>query len=218
MSYTPKRERLRTAYMHIVKNWAVGTNDIADHFYNGEIAAARRDLLELEASGLIEGTDVNGEAQGSARSGTYKSLTWQSYFDVENEEDVEERAGAAFNQEYPPTKEDEVSQETQAPEAEAPTEAKAETAKPEQNGSKPAAEKKAAQPKLTNSQRVRLVELAGGVQSPQGQLAVQPFDYFVEVGYATKSGTGEKAKYKITAAGEKRAGTIDVEKYRRTKK
>lgn len=70
---------------------------------------------------------------------------------------------------------------------------------------------------LTNSRRRALIELAdasadGAGMEVNGRQARQPYDYFVEVGYATKSETGKHVYY-ATLAGVARAKTINRAKY-----
>lgn len=70
---------------------------------------------------------------------------------------------------------------------------------------------------LTNSRRRALIQLAdaaseGAAIEVNGRQARQPFEYFVEVGYATVSATG-KPVYYATPAGIARAATINRKKY-----
>lgn len=100
-----RRTRLERCYKFVVECWATDTREIADALYGGAVSRASRDLKVLEASGLVEPTDVNGAAQGNGRSGAYKSLTWQSHYDIENsDDDVLALAAADFREAFPPAK------------------------------------------------------------------------------------------------------------------
>lgn len=83
------RDVLRATYMHVVKNWAVTTEEIAKEMFGNDVPEARAALDRL--GDLVAGTHVNGETP----------LTWQSMFDVENETNVPQRAGKAFNKVFP---------------------------------------------------------------------------------------------------------------------
>lgn len=101
-----RRTRLERAYKFVVEHWATDTNEVADALYGGSVDRAARDLRLLSRKGLIVGTDVNDAAQGMLRSGSYKSLTWQSYYDIENSDQAETLAAAAhdFREAFPPAK------------------------------------------------------------------------------------------------------------------
>lgn len=101
-----RRTRLERAYKFVVEHWAPDTNEVADALYQGSVERASRDLRLLRRKGLIEPIDLNEEAQGSARRGSYKSLTWQSYYDIENSDEAETLASAAsdFRAAFPPAK------------------------------------------------------------------------------------------------------------------
>lgn len=76
---------LAAAYKFVVDNFAATTAEVAEALSLDTKTAKR--YLERLGSDLVVGEHING------RSG---ELTWQSYFDVENEEDVEARSDQAF--------------------------------------------------------------------------------------------------------------------------
>jgi hypothetical protein len=88
--------------MYIVRNWAVDVNDMATGFAHLDADSAQavkeltkeqiRSLLgSLERKGLVVGEQVNGEGL----------KVWQSYFDVENEDDAVKNAEAEFASKFP---------------------------------------------------------------------------------------------------------------------
>lgn len=87
-SKTPNRDQLFAAYKYVVNNWAVETAEVAEGL--GTSVAYAKQLLGY-LGGLVEGTHVNGE----------KPITWQSYFDIENEANVPANSTKAFNKVFP---------------------------------------------------------------------------------------------------------------------
>lgn len=74
------------------------------------------------------------------------------------------------------------------------------------------AEERANRPKkvpLTLSQRKCILALAKKAATPTTAANAKPLDYFVANGLATKSGSGDKVKYTITAAGKERAKEVN---------
>lgn len=87
---TTRRDNGRTVYMHVVRNWAVSAAEVAE-----DTGLSRKEtnslLRQLERKGLLASEHVNSE----------RELTWQSYFDIENEQRVPQRAAAAFRKAWP---------------------------------------------------------------------------------------------------------------------
>lgn len=82
------RPALREVYMFVVDNWAVDAADIAKH--------TGRDVKEVNSllrrlGGLLASEHINGE----------RTLTWQSYHDVQNEKGARKAAAADFNKAFP---------------------------------------------------------------------------------------------------------------------
>ena len=87
---TDLRPALLTTYKYVVTNWAVTAAEVAAG--TEQDAKEVTNLLKrLAGAGLLDSTHVNGE----------KSLTWQSYFDVNNEPNVSRRSTVAFNRAFP---------------------------------------------------------------------------------------------------------------------
>lgn len=92
--------KLAAVYMQVARNWAVYVEEIVEainseddpRFRGTNTVAVNSMLRQLEKLGLLASEHVNGE----------KPLTWQSYFDIENEDDAEENAEAAFIQTIAP--------------------------------------------------------------------------------------------------------------------
>jgi hypothetical protein len=78
------RPALRKTYLYVVDNWAVGTGELKDKGLD------IRHAKKLERDGLLATTHVNDE----------RELTWQSYFDIANEDNRAD-AVAAFDAVYP---------------------------------------------------------------------------------------------------------------------
>ena len=90
-STTTTRSQAQQVYRFVVNNWAVSAEEIAQGT-GLERPHVNQLLRQLKAhSNLVEGTHVNGE----------RELTWQSYFDIENEQMVPQRAGRAFKAAWP---------------------------------------------------------------------------------------------------------------------
>lgn len=89
---TPTRDDLRKTYMLVVKNWALTTADVADAL-KIETKDALARLRRIERTGLLESTHVNGE----------RELTWQSHYDIENDDraNAVRDAGRDFNAQFP---------------------------------------------------------------------------------------------------------------------
>lgn len=85
-----RREQLKAVYLYVVENWAVAADEVAAGVER-EVKEVRADLNRLSRRGLVVGDKINGE----------KTLTWQSYFDIDNELDVPARAAAEFDKEFP---------------------------------------------------------------------------------------------------------------------
>lgn len=84
---------LRRVYLAVVRNWAVSERDVANALAKekaGELErkVVHRALQDLVAMQLLVAEHVNGE----------RSLTYQSYFDVDNDEDALKNARKAFNE------------------------------------------------------------------------------------------------------------------------
>lgn len=90
-STTTTRSQAQQVYRFVVNNWAVSAAEIAEG--TGMERPHVNQLLRQLArhGGLVEGTHVNGE----------RELTWQSHFDIENEQQVPLRAGRAFKAAWP---------------------------------------------------------------------------------------------------------------------
>lgn len=86
---TTRRQNLNTVYMHIVRNWAVEKADIVADTPDLDAKAITSLLNTLTRSGIIAKTNTSG------------MTLFQSFFDIENEEDVEERAQASFDEKFP---------------------------------------------------------------------------------------------------------------------
>jgi hypothetical protein len=91
---------LHGVYMFVVRNWAVLASDIP-----GDRAKVQNALRKLERTGLLASTHVNGET----------ALTWQSMYDVENEDAAEAKAEASFAAMYPDGEPQESSRSTSGP-------------------------------------------------------------------------------------------------------
>jgi hypothetical protein len=98
------REVLRGAYMFVLNNWAVERGEVTNHLYkinllpkDGGVAADARRTREvldmLESAGLLASTHVNGANE----------LTYQTYYDVENDDQAIRKGRRAFNKAYPAT-------------------------------------------------------------------------------------------------------------------
>lgn len=75
----------RQVYLEIFDSFSADTGEIAEGYFDGDKAKARRSLNKLEAAGLIvgsvgsEGTIGNGRGQGhTERQGAYSSKVWQA--------------------------------------------------------------------------------------------------------------------------------------------
>lgn len=84
------RPALFATYKFVVNNWAVYADDVAKGT-DQDVKTATKLLERLRSVGLLATEHVNGE----------KALTWQSFFDVENEANVPARSTRAFNKVYP---------------------------------------------------------------------------------------------------------------------
>ena len=87
------RDVLRRVYLAIVNNWAVSKPEIKSILGKQKAGpllpkVLDRALKDLEAHQLIVAEHVNGE----------KALTYQSHFDVDNDEDALKNARKAFNE------------------------------------------------------------------------------------------------------------------------
>jgi hypothetical protein len=86
------RSQARKVYMYVVNNWAVYATDVAEGL-NMPAKQVNQLLRQLERRGLLASTHVNSE----------RTLTWQSYYDIENEDENDVRADArtAFDNAWP---------------------------------------------------------------------------------------------------------------------
>ena len=84
------RSQAQQVYRYVVNNWAVSAQETAKGTGLDQ-ALVNRLLRRLERKGLTASTHVNGEHE----------LTWQTYFDIENEQNVPQRAGRAFKAAWP---------------------------------------------------------------------------------------------------------------------
>lgn len=86
------RELLHRAYIYTVASWAVDTREVAA---NLETTNAHADALlrKLQSKNLVESEHINNE----------KNLTWQSYYDADNDNrhNWETLANADFNEAFP---------------------------------------------------------------------------------------------------------------------
>lgn len=85
-----ERESLEQVYMYVVRNWATDAGEIADGL-DRSVGAVNTLLKKLATARLVEGTHVNNE----------RKLTWQSYYDVENEDGAEALAARDFAEAFP---------------------------------------------------------------------------------------------------------------------
>lgn len=88
-TYT-ERETLNEIYLYVVRNWAVGAGEIANGT-DRSVTAVNAALRKLAKARLVEGTHVNNE----------RATTWQSYYDIENEDGVEAKAARDFAEAFP---------------------------------------------------------------------------------------------------------------------
>lgn len=85
-----RRDNLHAVYMNVVQNWAQYVSDIVkDTGLTKEQVASL--LGTLERKGILASEHVNGETR----------KIWQSYFDIENEQNVIENAEAKFAETFP---------------------------------------------------------------------------------------------------------------------
>jgi hypothetical protein len=87
---TDLRPALLATYKAVVDGWAMSAREVADGT-GLDPKATTRLLNRLRANGLVDATHVNGE----------KSLTWQSYFDSQNDKQAGRKSTAAFNKAFP---------------------------------------------------------------------------------------------------------------------
>lgn len=84
------RSEARKVYMHILENWALYASDIAK-----DLAMPTKQvnslLRQLDSRGLLASTHVNGE----------RTLTWQTWHDLANEQGALEAAKAEFAEKWP---------------------------------------------------------------------------------------------------------------------
>lgn len=89
----PKKDDTREidekVYFAVLESWAVEAPEIV-RATDLDIDAVNRSLRRLQKRDLVESEHVNGE----------KALTWQTYFDIENDSDADIGARAAFNAAY----------------------------------------------------------------------------------------------------------------------
>ena len=93
---TNQRLQLKKVYRYVLMNWAVSTKEIAAGT-KLDVKDVRRLTKRLESkvapSGwtLLAGTHVNGE----------REVTWQTYYDIQNESDAEKNGMADFDAVFP---------------------------------------------------------------------------------------------------------------------
>jgi predicted transcriptional regulator len=87
---TDLRPALREVYKFLVDNWALSASDIADGT-DREVKEVNSLLNRLARARLVDSLHVNGE----------KSLTWQSYYDTENQKGVWRKAARDFDKAFP---------------------------------------------------------------------------------------------------------------------
>jgi predicted transcriptional regulator len=85
-----RRDNLHAVFFDIVHNWAVDVAEIAEHTDLTK-DQVRSLLSTLERKGMVAGAHVNGEP----------TKIWQTYYDIQNETDVIERAEAEFAEKFP---------------------------------------------------------------------------------------------------------------------
>lgn len=83
-----RREIDRKVYIYLFENWALYAKEIAAGV-KLDAGVVAKSLNRLKGRALVDGTHVNED----------KTLTWQTYFDVENGS-TEEEALAAFEEQY----------------------------------------------------------------------------------------------------------------------
>jgi len=87
---TDLRPALLNTYKYVVTNWAVSAREVAAGTEQDPKATTNL-LKRLQATGLLDATHVNGE----------RELTWQSYFDSQNDKSAGRKSTAAFNKAFP---------------------------------------------------------------------------------------------------------------------
>lgn len=85
-----ERESLHEVYSYVWGNWAVTAGEIADQL-GLSVSRVNALLRKLNRARLVESLHVNNE----------RALTWQSYYDIENEDGVEARAERDFAEAFP---------------------------------------------------------------------------------------------------------------------
>lgn len=91
------RDLLKQIYLFVYGAFATDVTEVAGNFGISR-QRARKMLRLLEDAELVVSTDVNQEAQGAARHGQYKELTWQSWMsiDVYKQEEVAQNFEETF--------------------------------------------------------------------------------------------------------------------------
>jgi predicted transcriptional regulator len=86
----PERDLLWSVYSHVLNNWAVGNSDIIEGTKLDKTEVNRL-TRKLASVGLLAGEHVNSE----------RSITWQTFFDVENDRNAKRNGRRAFDKVYP---------------------------------------------------------------------------------------------------------------------